>query len=114
MDLNVKQVSVDISILKKNTVSVEKANEKDMSSIISRLQNIRQDLGRVSDNMRQMQQRKISHFNMSNRARKEVRWFTFLKIIVIIVVGIIQTYIVAKLFSKNQKQKLPFTRVQTL
>ena len=90
MDMNIKKVSLNLNLIKDYEKPTEKAKEQDVGALVGRLNTIRQDLNRVSENMMRMQQSELTHQNMMNRSRKSVRWFTFLKIAIVVIIAIFQ------------------------
>ena len=52
---------------KANPAQSDKAENKDIHNIISKMDSVYKDLSSVSENIRQMQQRKYAHFNLNTR-----------------------------------------------
>ena len=102
MDMNIKKVSINLRVIKDLEATPDKAKEEDVNALVSRLENIRQDLDRVSENLEMMRQNKIVHQNSKNVGKKsetrkmysesvqDIKKYTLIKILIIIAVGILQ------------------------
>ena len=114
LDMSVKKVDVSISKINMEVETTEKAKGEDVDALMKRIDSIRQDMNRISENLSRSKSVEFSHEDVLKSMKDSLKLFTFVKIIIVFVMCVAQLYFIISFFNSSQKDKLPFKRVQAM